>query len=930
MAEPARQTDPYDDDSSGQPVTRPDLRVLEGGNEGGEAPANHPKPQAVPDDNAAGTGSNPDTNKTASPTSLRQGEESGGRGKSRGIDRDSLYNARGDNQGGLGGRLGSARSKANGLKPKLFKNKLLLGALLGSSAGVIGLIILIAIIIGGYKVVDFAEHVAAYQFARNTAQMAEDATSINEEKIALESIPDNATGNKLYDQLKAKYTTASGKASDLWSKLDQYRPNKIISNYGNSGTLTFNEATTRLGRTYVKSVSINGEEVPLESKSLANSLRNNLIPGYRFVTRDVAFSRNFAPDLIDALKADDIGPITRARVASKIRQDLGISLTAWVAGRFAGKSSTDAEVAIEQDAYNVAQQGSASTITSAGSAGATTTSTTGTTGGSSNSTLNSTAQQAKAAENAQVNDAAQVKASILPNTNSLPSSVQTVLNGLKDSAFSLSGIIPAIIGFINPFYKIAVPLCLVYDGSLTQSGPTIDTQNTQTARSAVWLQSASSQLKDGITADGEVDGAFDYKLGDITQSYPEERASGIAVDTSSYASTEASPTGQYSIADVGLPSPLNGVVNSLGGACPALTNLWVAAALGGVNIAVGSVVGALTGGEGDVAIVGGEAAAETAADTSVPSLATRALAKIANGGSKAKDFGIQTGKSIALIGGATLIAKAIVVSQMGDAHNSLATGQPYDDTIDCGTNIYANEVEQQQFYGAPLADSQLPADDAQNQSQLSYQASRQSAYNRYLAVGNANSLLSRVAMASSGYFNSSIFNAPLKLGDALLNPVRSASSILNPLVSHSSFAAATATSANTYCGNVQFGFTPYEKQLIQNDPSYKPLENQKTLDDSGQEDAISAMYGKCFDGSESIGTMLATGDIQRDSSGGVLPDSGLCSPRNLGTANVDPSGPIDRSSSNGHGWGDLVFRWRVAQAYNNTLDQLTNEQAIAT
>jgi hypothetical protein len=437
-------------------------------------------------------------------------------------------------------------------------------------------------------------------------------------------------------------------------------------------------------------------------------------------------------------------------------------------------------------------------------------------------------------------------------------------------------------------------------------------------------------LKDGYTANGEAVGAFNYKVADITQSNAERRAAGLPIDTTSYAATEASPTGQYSIADVGLPSPLSDVVNSLGSACPTLTNLWVAAAIGGANIAVSAVVGILSDGSGDVAIAGGEAAAETAADQAVPSLAARVIGKIISGGSKAKDFGIQTGRSVALIGGATLLAKAIVVSSIGAAHNSLATGQPYDDTVDCGTNIYANQVEQRQFYGIPLPDQYLSQDNANNRAQLAYKSSQQSAFQRYLAVNNPDSLASRSAIAASGYMNSSIFSSLFRLIGSLLNPALSASSLARPLVSQTSYAAAPITSVNTYCGNVQFGYTPYEKQLIANDPSYKPLENQAALDASGQEDAIAARYTKCFDGSESIGTMLTNGDIQRDSNGNVLLDKGLCSPKNLGTANEDPAGPINHTVRGGRGWGDLVFRWRVAQSYKNTLDQLNDEQVVST
>ena len=83
---------------------------------------------------------------------------------------------------------------------------------------------------------------------------------------------------------------------------------------------------------------------------------------------------------------------------------------------------------------------------------------------------------------------------------------------------------------------------------------------------------------------------------------------------------------------------------------------------------------------------------------------------------------------------------------------------------------------------------------------------------------------------------------------------------------------------------------------------------------SGKEPEIATTYGKCFDGSETIGDMLANGDIVRKSNGDIVPDQGLCSPKNLGTANTK--------------YHDLVFRWRVAQGYKNSLDQLSQTQDV--
>ncbi len=48
MGQPARPIDPQDTDAYGRPITRPDLRAMEGGGEGGAAPAGYSGPQSVP------------------------------------------------------------------------------------------------------------------------------------------------------------------------------------------------------------------------------------------------------------------------------------------------------------------------------------------------------------------------------------------------------------------------------------------------------------------------------------------------------------------------------------------------------------------------------------------------------------------------------------------------------------------------------------------------------------------------------------------------------------------------------------------------------------------------------------------------------------------------------------------------------------------
>ncbi|HZL07939.1 MAG TPA: hypothetical protein VFC50_01970, partial [Candidatus Dormibacteraeota bacterium] len=198
--------------------------------------------------------------KSASPGSLRDSEQSAGRRSPKDSDGegDGLYNP--DDDDGRLAPLRRARAKAQNIQARAMKKKWLVGVAIGSNVIVIGMIILVALIIGGYKAVDFAEHVAAYQFARNTATMAENATSINDEKLGIDSLAaesedsaasatDRNLAQQLLDKIQAKATAVTGKAKDLWSSFDNYRPGKVISNFQDNNILKFNEAKTRLGRT---------------------------------------------------------------------------------------------------------------------------------------------------------------------------------------------------------------------------------------------------------------------------------------------------------------------------------------------------------------------------------------------------------------------------------------------------------------------------------------------------------------------------------------------------------------------------------------------------------------------------------------------------------------------------------------------------------
>lgn len=894
MAEPARRLPPEDRPDI-DPDIRPPLEPIHGGGEGNGVPAGDL--HAAEEDGAGLYNEDGDQgyNGDGSPGGSANGNNNRSRrsGQPGGVNKESsLYNDLGDEEPSgrfkrAKGAIQSGRGKLNSLKNYTSSNKLFVGIALGGTGIITIIVIALVIFAGAYKLVNFSEHVAAYQFARVTRQMTVSTTSVTTQRIGVD-IADNA----LLNSIKNRYANATGRVSEVWSKFDKYRPNKVIENYGEQGRLKFNYKTTALGRQQLVSVTVGDS-----TSQITRRAARNLIPGYNFVS-GTQFARNFAPNLIQALKADDIGPITRARIASQIRKELGINLEGWIIARFAGKTAVQAQVLEEQLVFDTAEGPDKAVA-----------------GGATSSALDDAAKKAADAQDKAVHDPEKIK-EIVKNPNQLSFDFEQALDdSIKESSLAgvqsgISGIIRQAVGIINPIYSVATPLCLIYDGSIQKSGPTMNVQSTQQQRKAIHLHSEAGQEKDGFNVTPEAVEAANWKIGDITTSNAERRASGIPVDTSNYASTQASPTGQYSysLADF-LPGPLATGVELADGACPVLTNLWVGVGVGAVNV----TLAILSGGGAAAADGATAAAADAAAQQAVPALAKRIIGKVVNAGSQTKEFATSTAKQVTLIGGATLVAKAIVMSKAGAVHNSLATGKPYNDSIDDGTNQYANEIERKQFYGAPLADSELGADNKANRAVLAYRQGQKNAFERYLAVTNPDSLLSRMAITTSGYVNHSVFASIFNAGGSIFNPLRSLSNILGPLVLQHSFAASPVSSVKTYYGNVQTGYTQAELALMSSDASYGLLPNQYALDLSGQEGAIEDKYGACF--TKSIPDLLADGLIKRSQDGGVLADDSLCSPKSLGLDN-------DAYGEN------MVFRWRVAHNLENTVDMLVAAQEI--
>ena len=788
-------------------------------------------------------------------------------------------------------------SKVKGQLTKLSGNKLLVGGAIGGSGFLIGMILLLLLAIGPYKIVSLAEQMSAYQFARVTRDVATNSEAVTSEKMGIDIADKN-----LREKIIARYTSASEKTKATFEKFDKYRPNKVIGNFENSGKLKFNYEDTKFS-SRLTSVTINGAKTDL----IRGSARN-LIPGYNFVSGGNA-ARTFAPDLITSLKAEGIGPITRGRIARQVRQKLGISLTAWIIGKYAPKpGATSAEIA---DAANAAEERMTADV--GDGHGPNYTPPEYIEDPANPKSLEEAAQKAKAAEIADVHSETGIKA-IVKDPNRLTAGYRRIVGkAVQSSALSttqdvIRAVLKRLAGIINPIYNVAVPVCLVYEGSIEKAQPSIDAQSNQVERNALQTQIEASQQKDGSNVNLTAVEAGSWKHGDPSKSIAYNRAAGERINTTNYSSTQSSPFGQYSrsLSDL-LPSPLDTLTEKVAKTCPYITNLWVGLGLGAVNIAVSI----FSGGSADVVEGGGAVALDAAVEVAVPSLAKRVIGKLVTGGNFTKDFGLTVGKQVTAIGAATFLSQQLIMSKSGATHSSLAVGPSYTDDNDSGLNIHARKLEQQINYGAPLPDSELQSDNKANRAFLTFKEAQKSPYDRYLALDNPNSLLMHVGMMASTHIDRSVFTSLFNFVGNLLSPAKSGTGLLFNTLSATGFADTPITSVNTYYGNVQFGYTAEEIQLRRGE-DYKPFANREKLDASGQEATIESTYIECFDGTRSMGSMLQEGMIERDSKGSVIPTKGKCSQSRLGPHNSQ--------------YGDLVFRWRLAKAYENTIDQLNDEQ----
>ena len=761
------------------------------------------------------------------------------------------------------GYTGSPDPDRSNKVKSLMKNRKLL--LLGGipSLLILGVVLFFTLLFPSLKIPQLAFHIQEYRLVRLTRTFYKQAAILATEKIAVDAADGSA------DSL-----TRSSKTGVLLASL---RPQAVIDNMKAGGILGFDTERGPLGTQKITAVKIkvNGQEKVIEvpKKQFGKPIAN-----YKNRLR---FASQINSSVHDALRGNSY--LVRSRASKLLLNGFGWKFRWWEnkGAKYFGLDQDKADQLALQEATEKVR-------------------TTPKEGGSKISGVKDAAKESN-----QAIDDCQAKAACAKKwvqTGELPPEVHPKIDGVVNrvtgqTAFS------GILNFLNPIYAVGMPVCIVYDGSVQASDAFVNSQNIAATKTFLAVATAADQQKKGdVTA--QAVGAFNRRVGDIANSIPEKIARGEKVNTSAEVSPQAARSGEFTVFDALFPpgataTAANFLADKL---CPTITNTGFNTVLAVANVGAVFVVGPA------------EAGAGAAAKGLISRIASRIAEQFTTSTGRAalkntgKKYATSTAKVEAGTQGATYLARMLVLAEMGAFYNGTSKDNLATEA-DAGGVTYANEMQRQQQFGRPLTTEEVRVAKIKDSEYLAQQKASQSTFEKYFALSNPDSVAANLAVQASELKLSSLasffLNIPKIIG-SIFSPLNH---FLNPLVG-------AADDGNTDYNVVQWGWSPDEEALIDSDPSFSLLENAQIVDDPANKDLVYGAggivdtYNKCF--TSDIGTLLTDGSVVRDAEGN-LKDEGNCSPTQLGPNNPDfPN--------------KMVFRWRLDQSYQNTLNELLSIQ----
>ena len=785
-------------------------------------------------------------------------------------------------------------SGSTGIKSKIKKK------LLKRIAGPAVAIILMSLL----KVPNYASNIAQYRLVRSAIEYAKTTSEIDAEKVAVDSIAENNTWKtQIYD----KYSTMR---TATWGKFDKYRPEVLYKNLNSSGDLKYTTETSKflgIKRTKITSVVVEGKKIDLPKQNRITSP----IDAYR---ERINFSSSLNTAVDNAVKPAN--SLVRSSVAAKIRNDLGVKLYWWekAGGLYKGLNTEKADILGYKDSV------SRISTPPAGEGFPT---------GLDNSALND-AQAACDKDPECIKETIAKSEATTIDKSGLPQKVADTITKETEQ-----GIFKSAVGVISPIYSIALPLCLIYSGSVVNSKNSIDAQSESATKSFYAVESAADQQKSGKTT-GEAVGAFNRKLGD-GDSAIDQYSRGETPDTTNEKSPQSGITGEFSLVNsfFGNNPSVAKLNDTIQQACSVLTNVWVNIGIG-VGLIIGKIILTIfTLGTGTAA----EEAAQAGAEVAIRAAITTSLKKALVSGfmkgllfregklaaestlrAKAGDFVGKFAGNLAGIELYTVIAKMYVATQSGlinDGGRTSSTG--FKDQADMGGDLQNNEMNRKMMYGSPMNDTKTAIADADANSYINRLEAQKPISEKYFALSDSRS-------AIAVFSNQLRYSAKIQTAGFITNIMRSMSSCLTQIITiiNPRTYAASDTSVGQHYGITQWGWTDSDQKIIESDPSFGVLENAKILSDhSSDVEKINTLYSHCF--TDSMGTLLSQGDIMRDNDGNILETAYHLSSAPAGQGDCSPVslGPNNPQFSN-----HMVFRWRLDQKRQAVLDQNTAIQDV--
>jgi hypothetical protein len=936
MAEPAYQLPEEDQPDIGQHV--PYVRPLEGVGTSDGIPRGNLR--SVPPNEAGSNGAS----KADGAEALRKKESAPKKG-----EEGSLFNPDKDQP--------NRRQRVKGKVNKLKSNKLLVGGLLGSSTSVIIGVILLVILVGSFKLPDIMQSIEAYQFASVSAAFNDSASNITSEALVEESLSD-----RIWSQVKGTFTDSEifkNIRATTWGKLDNFRPSLVAQTISDDNGLQWQfKASLIPGRKpYLTGALVNGDQY--EVASTGPIVGNLPVIGKILRTRNENAVR--IPVLQEVMENVDpnIGTVTKAFAYRQIVTDSGGSQAGMLLGGFDKEDPTkpiEPEVEATQQTAEASEAGE--TVPD-----------------------NAVTAEIAAADSA-VDAADKSTAASKTETAEAIKDLGDAPAATKEAAAALSPTLTqSVIHDINFTYGLVAPVCIAYDSSVIRSMPSIENSMNQQqdvfdklASSAGQQQNGDVTATDGAELAAAVQGES-AEIGGEDSAIPYARSNGDPVDTAPIISAEAGAGGSYaySVFDaLGLPASgvtakiVNGIT---GGLCKTLTNTYFGIGFAAGNVALGvTSFGTAPEVEGTI---------EAAGDTSISDFIQNVVAnsrkalfddkviQTPNGKVvhtalyRAERFAFKQGLIVGATVGASEFAHLIVASRSGEANSGLAQNNDLLDEADSGANIQANEYMRTVLFGIPLTSSEVTQDQQSRSIELTDANAAKSFTDRYFSLDNYDSLFTHIGLGISTSLSRGFFASILHLAASIFKPTALIAELGKVFDGRALADSQTNDSLTQDYANVQFGWTAAEQKLIDSNASYHMLENQKILDDGGNEAKIATKYAVCFgytynpngngdidptDAAGNLTTASAPGEpgalgnlltsdtingnmrgIVRDDSGNVI-NSGLCSPSALSfTNNPDPLSDDEYSQTAPH---DMILRWRLAMRYDSTISTLTNDQTV--